>query len=363
MYTVEVAARAAAPPRKTEGAKTPKGDDGFRECLKACNQESESDQDIEASLDEAVINAAKSAVMLLQMNPVQVDSVQAAPEANIEPIRVSAAIAPLAEAEMPAEIKAEAKAEAAPGVKAEAKADTAVVPVETQTPAKPETRPQTAAFSTVMTNTGVEQKIEPQTSTTPKADVVPAAPVQANAPEKMVAAKTVEKPVEVVGTEPVALTADNTTTSVSVDLTKSTAELRHAHLSRVLGEEIANAVASAKSSIRIQIQPENMGRIDVRLVSNSDGVQVVLTTDLAATGKLLETNLNQLQKSLAEAGLKVSGLSVNSQGLQGQFSNHSQEQKSNPTQRLINKSMVAAMPVEAITARYSNLVSGLDFRI
>jgi flagellar hook-length control protein FliK len=364
VFTVEVAARAAAPPKKTEGAKTPKGDDGFKDCLKACSQETGSDQEIEASMDEAVINAAKAAAMLLQMNPVQVDTAQAAPQTNVEPIQVSMAIAPQVEAEMPVEVKAHTqKAEAGPIVKTEAQPDAVVVPVETKAPVKAENSSPPNAFSTVMKTAGAEQKTEAQTVAAPKAEPVVAAPLQANTSEKLTAPKNVEKPVEVVGTEPAALAADKSAASVSVDLTKSTAEMRHAHLSRVLGEEIANAVASSRSSIRIQIQPENMGRIDVQLVSKSDGVQVLLTTDLAATGKVLESNLNQLQKALAEAGLTVSGLSVNSQGLQGQFSNHSQEQKSNPNQRFVNKTAVAAMPVEAIAARYSNLVSGLDFRI
>ncbi len=49
-------------------------------------------------------------------------------------------------------------------------------------------------------------------------------------------------------------------------------------------------------------------------------------------GKLLETHMDQLQRQLADAGVSISGMSVNSQGAQGQSANTSQNQSCNGLQ-------------------------------
>jgi flagellar hook-length control protein FliK len=366
--TIEVAARAAAPPKKTEGVKTPKGDEGFKECLITCGQEAKTEQEAEKPVEEAVMNAAGAAVMVFQMLPVQAETSETVmPDAHGEPVIVAAAMPQPMAAEMPAEGKAEVKPETHPGVKAEASVESAPVQAGTTPPVKAETKVDVSSFQANLNAADDLQKVDVQAPPAPKPEAVPIVPVQAKntASEAAVEGKPVVKvqSVEVVEAESPTTATENVTARISVDLTKASAEARPAQLSQYLGAEIATAVAAGKSSIHIQIQPENMGRINVRLVSNSDGMQVILTTESAATGKLLENNLSQLQKSLSEAGLTVSGLSVNSQGLQGQFSNSFQEQKSFPTQRFVNRTTVAAMPVEAIAANYSSRISGLDFRI
>jgi len=86
-----------------------------------------------------------------------------------------------------------------------------------------------------------------------------------------------------------------------------------------LGSEINQMAQSGKTMLRIQINPEELGRIEVKLVAEPAGMRVVMTTDQPATGRLLENQMHQLQNALVEAGVKVSGMEVNSQNAGSQF--------------------------------------------
>ncbi|MHC1782835.1 MAG: flagellar hook-length control protein FliK [Anaerolineaceae bacterium] len=378
---VEMAVCAASPPKKSEGVQTPKGEDSFKKYLEACSQEEDTEEVVDVPKDEtakaesakdeaakveiakaeAVKNAAEAAALMLQIAPVQVQTlpVEAVPvealEVNTEPAKSpTPAIVPV-EMETSADVKAEAKVEAAPPQ------------AEMAAPVKAEAKVEVTTFSDALKAVDVDQTVKVLAPVAPRVEAAPSAPVQVQsaAAEVVVDEKPVMKveTVDKVETAPATTASENISTKVSLDLTTTTAESRPAQLAQHLSAEIATAAATGKNSIHIQIQPENMGRIDVRLVSNSDGMQVILTTDSASTGKLLDDNLSQLQKSLSNAGLNISGLSVNSQGLQGQFSNSFQDQKSVSAHFYPNRTAVAAMPVEAIASRYSNQVSGLDFRV
>jgi flagellar hook-length control protein FliK len=131
---------------------------------------------------------------------------------------------------------------------------------------------------------------------------------------------------------------------------------------REISQEVVNLAREQGQSMRIQVHPENMGKIDLRLISNSDGLRVVMTAEIPATAKLLENHMNQLQRSLTEAGLSVSGMSVNSQGAQGQSNN----QTSNQTQHTVLKTSNLIFKDEVLnTTPVVNLTSssGLDYRV
>jgi len=131
---------------------------------------------------------------------------------------------------------------------------------------------------------------------------------------------------------------------------------------REISQEVVNLVREQGKSMRIQVHPENMGKIDLRLISNSDGMRVVMTAEVPATAKLLEAHLDQLHRSMAEAGLSVSGMSVNSQGAQGQSTNQSLQQ---PNQSLIKVSRPVFVEDPALPTSTSvqMAVSGLDYRV
>jgi flagellar hook-length control protein FliK len=95
---------------------------------------------------------------------------------------------------------------------------------------------------------------------------------------------------------------------------------RPVEVARQVSDQLQSMLRNGQTTLRIQVVPENLGRIDLRLVSNSSGTQVFITADLPSTGKLLENQLGQLHQALLDAGVKLGGLSVANQGFGGNFS-------------------------------------------
>jgi flagellar hook-length control protein FliK len=126
--------------------------------------------------------------------------------------------------------------------------------------------------------------------------------------------------------------------------------------------EVVELAREQGQSMRIQIHPENLGKIDLRLVSNSNGMKVFMTAEVPATAKLLESHMDQLQRSLADAGVSISGMSVNSQGAQGQPANSSLNQ----SQQGLGRISLPVLQQETETISPVNLQvssSGVDYRI
>jgi flagellar hook-length control protein FliK len=131
---------------------------------------------------------------------------------------------------------------------------------------------------------------------------------------------------------------------------------------REISQEVVNLVREQGQSMRIQVHPENMGKIDLRLISNSDGIRVVMTAENPATAKLLENNMNQLNQSMKDAGLALNGTSVNSQGAQGQSNNpsfnQSQQGSLKSTRPIFLDEPISISPVAITTSS-----TGLDYRV
>ncbi len=72
------------------------------------------------------------------------------------------------------------------------------------------------------------------------------------------------------------------------------------------------------TSMRLQLSPGELGAIDVQMVSDSQGVHVTFFAEQASTGKLLETQLDQLRVSLVDSGVHLSGLDIGQHNQSGQ---------------------------------------------
>jgi flagellar hook-length control protein FliK len=83
---------------------------------------------------------------------------------------------------------------------------------------------------------------------------------------------------------------------------------------RQVGQRIENLVKSDRTALEIQLVPEQLGKIDLKLASTPQGTSIVIQAENPATGWLLEQNLPQLRQTLAEAGVQLSGLSVGQNG-------------------------------------------------
>ena len=65
------------------------------------------------------------------------------------------------------------------------------------------------------------------------------------------------------------------------------------------------------SEVRMRLSPENLGDVSVKLSINGGNISASITAQHADVRDTLLANQNQLQKSLADAGLKLANFSVN----------------------------------------------------
>jgi flagellar hook-length control protein FliK len=68
--------------------------------------------------------------------------------------------------------------------------------------------------------------------------------------------------------------------------------------------------SSGGRSLHLQLFPENLGQVDLRLITRDDGLHVRILAESAATGATLEHSLPDLQRALQAAGIEVSSFSV-----------------------------------------------------
>ncbi|MBI9044902.1 MAG: flagellar hook-length control protein FliK [Anaerolineaceae bacterium] len=76
---------------------------------------------------------------------------------------------------------------------------------------------------------------------------------------------------------------------------------------------IKEMISTNKNSLNIQIHPEQLGKINIKLVSNADGLQIFMTSEKGSTTQLLESNLDQLHSLLQDAGVNIGGMNINLQ--------------------------------------------------
>jgi flagellar hook-length control protein FliK len=69
-------------------------------------------------------------------------------------------------------------------------------------------------------------------------------------------------------------------------------------------------IKSEATSMHLQLNPKELGVIEVQMTRNAEGVSVTFFAEQASTGKLLETQINQLRQSLKDAGVQLTGLNI-----------------------------------------------------
>jgi len=80
--------------------------------------------------------------------------------------------------------------------------------------------------------------------------------------------------------------------------------------------------------MRLQLNPKELGAIDVQMVSSAHGISVTFFAEQLSTGQLLETQINQLRQSMADAGIQLSDLNIGQHGQsrqEGGFSNQNSQ--------------------------------------
>jgi flagellar hook-length control protein FliK len=62
------------------------------------------------------------------------------------------------------------------------------------------------------------------------------------------------------------------------------------------------------TSMRLLLNPKELGEIEVRMIRNTEGVSVTFFAEQANTARMLETQMNQLRQSLKDAGVQLTDL-------------------------------------------------------
>jgi flagellar hook-length control protein FliK len=92
------------------------------------------------------------------------------------------------------------------------------------------------------------------------------------------------------------------------------AKFQTAKVIQQIVQHVETRVHNRSTEMHLQLNPKELGTIDVQMVSGPQGVTVTFSAEQPATGRLLESQLGQLHQSLAEAGVKIAGLNIGQHG-------------------------------------------------
>ncbi|NMB87368.1 MAG: hypothetical protein GYA17_03345 [Chloroflexi bacterium] len=140
------------------------------------------------------------------------------------------------------------------------------------------------------------------------------------------------------------------------------AEAQRTEIINQISQNITTLAKAGNSTLRIQLYPEELGKIDLRVTATSSGVGITLTADQSVTGKLLENQINQLRQSLDQAGVNLSSLNVSTGGGQ---SRQAWQQSANGN-RFFAHNFLSSFPQEdssAVLPSLQGAASGIDYRI
>ncbi len=130
---------------------------------------------------------------------------------------------------------------------------------------------------------------------------------------------------------------------------------------------LRNLAAEGREEVRLQLQPESLGRVEVRLHYDGAEVRVHLSAETAQTSALLQSHAPDLRSALIEAGVTVGQLSVTvgdgrSPGSQSSFDSQDRQAftPGEAGERAPRES--AATPARPVSAR-PGLSSRVDYRV
>jgi flagellar hook-length control protein FliK len=154
-----------------------------------------------------------------------------------------------------------------------------------------------------------------------------------------------------------------------------TAAPLHAHMSPVADQvafQISKSLKNGMDRIKVQLSPEDLGRVEVRLDVQKDGTaKAVISADKPETLQWLQRDAKSLERSLQDAGFKLdnSNMSFNlkqDSGSQFMAFADRQNQQSNPGHNGYGhaKHEVAGLIPEAAIISYHNTgANGVDIRV
>jgi len=128
---------------------------------------------------------------------------------------------------------------------------------------------------------------------------------------------------------------------------------------------IKTAIKDGSSKIKIQLHPEDLGKLEIRIHVGADGrTGVTITADNKDTLAILQKDSSGLERALSDAGLKAEtgGLSFNLRG--GNRENNPEHSQASSTYIKALPEEEELLPANALTKNYVvNMAEGLDIKI
>ena len=114
-------------------------------------------------------------------------------------------------------------------------------------------------------------------------------------------------------------------------------------LGKAMGERLQEQLEKGEWRLQLKLNPAHLGKIDVELDMSAAGLDAIFKTDNQLTRELIAQGMNKLRDSLAQSGMTVANVWVNSENQKGSGGN------STPRQNTDSDSSVNA-PVTEVTA-------------
>ena len=99
-------------------------------------------------------------------------------------------------------------------------------------------------------------------------------------------------------------------------------------LGQAMGERLQDQLERGEWKLQLKLNPANLGKIDVELDMSKAGLDAVFKTDNALTRELIAQGMNKLKDSLAQSGMTVANVWVNSENQQKSGGNSTPRQNS-----------------------------------
>ena len=87
-------------------------------------------------------------------------------------------------------------------------------------------------------------------------------------------------------------------------------------LGKAMGERLQDQLERGEWKLQLKLNPAHLGKIDVELDMSKAGLDAVFKTDNAVTRELIAQGMNKLKDSLAQSGMTVANVWVNSENQQ-----------------------------------------------
>ncbi len=99
-------------------------------------------------------------------------------------------------------------------------------------------------------------------------------------------------------------------------------------LGKAMGERLQDQLERGEWKLQLKLNPAHLGKIDVELDMSASGLDAVFKTDNPLTRELIAQGMNKLKDSLAQSGMTVANVWVNSENQRGSGGNSTPRQNS-----------------------------------